>query len=179
MTPLGLQIGVSLFEVLIVVAIVGVITSFALPAFNELSRNQCLISKSTDLITALHFARSEAVKRRQSVTISARDIATTPIKEWSDGWDVAVVVGTGTNTVVDVIRRFELLGCSQTTMDETVNITAGDPIHDDLAYTYFPTGFIDTTGTIDICDDRTREQGRRVSINITGRPSITRIQCIP
>ena len=176
MTPLGLQIGVSLIEVLIVVVIIGIVAAFALPAFGDLSRNQCLISRSTDLIIALQFARSEAVKRRQPVTIRAVNIAATgtPIIAWSNGWEVGAVTGTGTVTStspIDLIRRFELLGCPQTTMNETTEGTE-DTRDNDLVYIYWPTGFINNTGTIDICDDRTAERGRRVSINITGRPSI-------
>lgn len=165
------QLGFSLLELMIVITILGIIASFALPAFNDLIKNNCLTSKATDLVTSLHFARSESVKRRVAVVLRARDIATTaaPMNEWSDGWEISVEGGA-------LIRRFELLSCSQTTMDEVIN-TPVDTTDNDTAYTYFPTGFIDFPGTIDICDDRTGERGRRVSINITGRPNLAQIVC--
>ena len=45
--------------------------------------------------------------------------------------------------------------------------------------TYQRTGFISggVTLTFDICDDRTGETGRRVTILSTGRPSIADLTC--
>lgn len=170
---LDLQLGFSLLELMIVIAIVGVLASFALPAFDELIKNNCLTSKATDLVTSLHLARSEAIKRRVAVVVRARDSSVTPapMNEWSDGWDIAVNATGGA-----IIRRFELLSCTQTTMDEIIN-TPTDVTDNDDAYIYYPTGFIDAPGTIDICDDRTGETGRRVSINVTGRPNVARVTC--
>ncbi len=83
--------GFTIMEVLVVVMIMGLLLGLAVPSFVSFSASQKVKTASFDLYAALVFARSEAIKRRQTVTV-------TPVTaNWKDGWTVATLVG-GVNT---------------------------------------------------------------------------------
>lgn len=76
--------GFTLTELMIVVVVAGVLASFALPAYNDFVKNQRVKSASFDLFSTLVQARSEAVTRNTSVTV------TPATGGWANGWTVAV-----------------------------------------------------------------------------------------
>lgn len=69
-------------ELMIVVAIVGVLASFGVPSMRDMILSARLRSASSDLYASLVFARSEAIKRNASIVI-------TPVgADWRSGWNV-------------------------------------------------------------------------------------------
>ncbi|KFI22030.1 GspH/FimT family protein [Nitrosococcus oceani] len=88
--------GFTLAELIIALAIAGIITTMAVPSFQGAIRNNRISTQANEFITALHFARSEAVKRRQRITIckSANSTAASPACNTvnSTGWDKGWVV---------------------------------------------------------------------------------------
>ncbi|MHC8441346.1 MAG: GspH/FimT family pseudopilin [Candidatus Eutrophobiaceae bacterium] len=72
--------GFTLIEAMIVVALMGVILSFALPNYQNLVRDNCLSTVTNELVADMQFARSEAIKRRENVRILSTD--------WSEGWQM-------------------------------------------------------------------------------------------
>lgn len=70
--------GLTLVEVLIVVAVVGVVLTLAAPAFRDMILMQRLRGINAELVTDLQLARSEAVTRRDfaRVHFKENDVAT-------------------------------------------------------------------------------------------------------
>jgi len=62
--------GITLIEVMVVVALVGIVLGLAAPAFGDLIARQRVRSYSDGLVADIGFARSEAVSRRQTVGIA-------------------------------------------------------------------------------------------------------------
>ncbi|MBE0613901.1 MAG: GspH/FimT family pseudopilin [Burkholderiales bacterium] len=75
--------GFTLTEILIVVAVIGILSALGAPAFSDLIKSQRIKSMATDVSASLTTARSEAVKRNKNVTISPV-VADT----WKSGWKI-------------------------------------------------------------------------------------------
>ncbi|MGH8353070.1 MAG: GspH/FimT family pseudopilin [Pseudomonas sp.] len=74
--------GFTLIELLTAIVIVAILLALAVPSFKSYQANQEVRSVAADLLSALNFARSEAVKRAANITVSP--VAT----NWADGWAV-------------------------------------------------------------------------------------------
>lgn len=77
------QPGFTLIEILVVIVMIGVLLGIAAPSFRTYTANQRVKSVSFDIYSSLAFARSEAIKRRQAVTVAPVSSA-----DWATGWRV-------------------------------------------------------------------------------------------
>ncbi len=100
--------GYTLMELMVTVAIAGILLSAAIPSFTSIISSNRLTAYANELVTALNLARSEAVKRGGSVTIRKVDTnsCTKTGSNWKDGWDVFTDVdGNGNCDTGDVLIR--------------------------------------------------------------------------
>lgn len=67
---------------MVTVAVVGVLAAFAAPSFSDMIARQRTRAAATDLYLALAKARSEAIKRNTSVTLSPKS------GNWASGWEI-------------------------------------------------------------------------------------------
>jgi prepilin-type N-terminal cleavage/methylation domain-containing protein len=82
--------GVTLIELMIVVAIVGIAAGFAWPKFIETRQQMAVESAAQRLTRDLGLARTEAIKRNRPVSLrrigmDAYRVDSVPIREFSDG----------------------------------------------------------------------------------------------
>lgn len=78
--------GISLAESSIVVAIIGVIASIALPAFNAASKTQGLIAAAADVRTSLYRTRILAIMGNQDCRLRVTSPVTYLIECETPGW---------------------------------------------------------------------------------------------
>jgi type IV fimbrial biogenesis protein FimT len=87
MTAVCRRRGFSLAELMIVLAVAGVMLSVAAPNLRELVRTQQLKAAVNDLFGAIGLARSQALARNERVRLAPLDPAGT---DWTRGWTVFV-----------------------------------------------------------------------------------------
>jgi len=122
-----------------------------------------MTTNTNRLVSSLQLARSEAIKRRTDVTITAN--STTSDNEWGTGW--RIYIDSNNNNSVsfgeEIIRDVQLTcGLGTTKFDGSVS-----------TLDYEAKGYLTTAGskTFTLCDDRTGETGRQITVNELGRPT--------
>ena len=84
--------GFTLVELLITLVIVSILLTVGLPSLKTFMQSNQLVASTNELISAIHVARSEAIKLNTGVTIcessDGTDCATTG--SWENGWIVFV-----------------------------------------------------------------------------------------
>lgn len=86
MTPAQRRGGVTLLELLAVLAIAAVVMGMAMPNFHHLIRSQQLKAASTDLFGAIGLARMQAIARGSKVLVAP--VAAS--QGWRGGWVVFI-----------------------------------------------------------------------------------------
>jgi type IV fimbrial biogenesis protein FimT len=139
--------GFTIIELMVVIAIMGVLTMAALPSFTQFVKNQRVKSASFDVFSTLVAARSEAITRNATVTVTPSSGTT----NWaSSGWQVK-------------------LGTTVLRTQETVpNITITGP----TSISYNGSGRITGTAspTIELTAAGTSIVTRCITIDLSGRP---------
>ena len=80
------QYAFTLTELLITISITSILLGSSAPLFTGIIMNNRVVSISNGLLTTLHMARSEAVKRNQDVTLCKSSDSLSCGGSWSDGW---------------------------------------------------------------------------------------------
>lgn len=79
--------GFTLLELMVVVAVGGILAAVAIPSMARFVDSQKLRSASFDLVSDLLLARSEAIKRGAVVVLTPTRLAS---DGWADGWQLNV-----------------------------------------------------------------------------------------
>lgn len=153
--------GFTLLELMMTIAIAGILVTMAIPSFNLTISSNRLTNYANDLVGALNLARSEAVKRGMQVTILSNSGTAS---DWDAGWTVFT-----DSNVIGVIDG------SDTVLRTYPQLTSGYTLRTGGNYTlwiaYFPTGLItSSTGrnndTFRLCN---ATDSRAITINLVGR----------
>ena len=152
-------------ELVVTIAVAGIVISTGIPQLNELFRNNRMVSNTNELVTGLHLARSEAVRRNRSVVICKSDdvsvaepiCSSTTTGGWEKGWFVFEDINGDHQyqpaTEGDVLRvNIGALGKAVTI--NTSSASSGASIDDYVAYTVRGVPQNGQSGVFKICDDR-------------------------
>ena len=86
------QAGFTLLDLLTTIVVLGILLSVGIPSFATIMRNNRIAASTNELVTALTYARSEAMKRGDVVTTCSSDDEDTCAGDnnWGTGWIVFV-----------------------------------------------------------------------------------------
>lgn len=86
--PPHLLPGFTLIEIVVTLAILALLSAIALPAFNGIIRNNRLTAVANEFVSHLDYARTEAIKRGNRVTVCRSSNGVSCDGDWNDGWIV-------------------------------------------------------------------------------------------
>lgn len=91
------QQGMTILELLVVLSIVSLLTVVAVPSLQESTKGASVRSLHRDLLSALTYARGEAVSRNKLISMcpSADMADCDPANDWSEGWIIFIDNGAG------------------------------------------------------------------------------------
>lgn len=148
--------GFTLFEMMITVAIAGLVAAFAIPAFQDVMTRTRINSTTEELVNSLALARNTAISRRRRVVLVPDPIET-------PSWTLRLDSGAG-----EVLSRHRIEG--------TIRLTSAVAVEE---ITFLPSGNVQKTlpgppapldFTFTVCDSSTnKELGRSVTLSRVGR----------
>lgn len=158
--------GFTLIELMVAVAIAAILLAVAVPSFNAMLAGNRLATQTNDVIGAVLFARSEAIRRNRTITFCRAASATantcTAGVNWTD-WIVTNNPAAGTAT--DTLRRGSFAQSGEA-MRISSTLAASR-----LAFR--PDGLTNVTGgadTISLCTTSTTTNNvRQIEIGLSGR----------
>lgn len=178
--------GFTLLEMMLVITIAGLLLGLGIPAMGDYFRNSRITAAANDVMAALHFTRSEAVKRRQPVTLctsanallannNANPAASCAVSPFLTGW--IAFVDTNAN---GVRNAGELILLNHGPMNAQITARASAS---PFRITYLMNGFAQNAALAQLvlCDARGNvpsggqlSAARGIRISVTGRAGVTR-----
>lgn len=155
--------GFTMIELLVTISIAAIMLTIAIPSFRDFLLNSRRATQTNDFILALNYAKSEAVKRSETVTVCSRSTDTTCAGStiWDSGWLVFVDNnGNGTADTGEMVLqvRGDLEGGNTLRSGNRTRVT------------FNSLGFSpNTNDTFNLCDNRGAADGRRIVVSSMGR----------
>lgn len=166
--------GMTVLEAMVATIVLGVLLSIAVPAFHQQIQQSRLTATTNQLITAIHFARTEALRTGQRVVLcsSANQTACQTQADWHVGWIIFLDPAASGQPDGQPLRvhRFD---------DQTsITITGNQPVAQYISYTAdgrakLLSGALQM-GTLQICGPTA---GRALVLNSGGRVRNNAIDC--
>jgi type IV fimbrial biogenesis protein FimT len=158
---------------MVTVVIAGILASMAVPSFTQAINNNRMSTQINELLATLNYARSEAIKRSNDISVCNSSDGTSCSGSWKDGW--IVFVDTNKNGAVDgedVLRvHMELSGGNIMTFTGSL----------DSFISYESNGLVNnrtdgsvanSSGIYTLCDSRGDTDKKGIDISTVGRGSV-------
>ena len=160
--------GYSLYELILTIGLVALITSLGVPSFGRMLADHRLKVEVDALFHAVHLARKESVVRRRAVTLCPSPDGQNcgPGFDWSDGWIMFVNLDRDAPATRDsdepLLQRFSASSHNEVTANRR-------------SFSFRTTELRATNGTFIFCDKARRAAARAMVVSYTGRPRVSRI----
>ncbi len=161
------QTGFTLIELLVTIALISILMSFAVPGMNTFTMNDRLVTQINSLNGHLAYARSEAVKRNQQVSLCVSSDSGTAApsctggNQWEGGWLIYVDS-----------NNSDTLNADEEVLRVHTNLKGGTTLSSAVAQvTYDYRGFVEagSVSSFSLCDQRGSAHGKSIAVTLTGR----------
>ena len=166
------QLGFTLIELMIAVALAGILLGMGVPALNLFVSNARQTGAINDFVSSMHTARSTAITTNARVTICPSSNGNDcDAVDWEDGW---IVFGDpDSDQVVDPDERI------LATSEGGTGLTIESPEFASFL-TYRPNGRVmnasldGSSGEFTVCDKRGADHAKVLIVDLSGRPRLSR-----
>ena len=156
------QMGFTLIELMISVALLIILATVAVPAFQGVVESRRITTKTNLLLSSVNTARSEAIKRGEVVTLKAVD------DDFAKGWCIYVGESGGGCDSETPIRTYE--------GSDALNINADG----DTQIEFSPRGSLHSPGNqvaLTVSPPEGQTQANYLCISLSGRASVNDSGC--
>ena len=167
--------GITLIEVLVVIAIAAILLGLAVPSFTAFTRAQQVRTTTDLLASSLNEARMRALSQGRTVILCASNDGENCQRgnDWSVGW-LMFVVDRQTNVQVPTIDN---IVHSHRITARGLSVLASNNFSNRVVY--LPSGRVVTTGTFSLCTPRIPlDKTRRIEINLAGYTRVQRLNSL-
>jgi type IV fimbrial biogenesis protein FimT len=173
--------GFTLIEVMVTIAVLGVLTALAAPSIQKMIQDNRVRGQASDLMASLAIARSESAKQGVRVTVCTSSNYTSCNGGGASAWNSGYILFTDVNAngavdAGDTILRIgdPLSGGNTLTSSGFAAPATADTIQ------FRPSGTTNLPaagGSWKLCDSRTGNFGRLISLGVTGRTTSNPTTC--
>ncbi|NOX51846.1 MAG: prepilin-type N-terminal cleavage/methylation domain-containing protein [Gammaproteobacteria bacterium] len=171
----GFSQGFSLVELMVALSIASIMLLYALPAFNDFTQQRRMTTNVNLMVSAINYARNEAVTQGAVVSVQARD-ASAAANEWGPGF--CVTLGDPGNCDAPLATFTPEIG---------MTLDGLDGLHNQDTWSFNSTGRLvngvtlsAANGRVELCGaDADDDPGRVMRISATGRASVGENECFP
>lgn len=163
--------GFTLVELLITLTVSSITVNYVIPSFDSIARIYKLRAETNNLISSLYLAKSEAIKRSQTVTIGKFESQN---KHWEEGWQIYTDADSGGHT--DFNSNEDKLIKKINGLYKGIYILSDKNKIDYISFR--SNGSLVGTSTMlafYICSINEDMRNRKIVINLTGRASVKTI----
>lgn len=156
------QPGFTLLELMVTLAVLGIIAAIAFPSMSTLINNNRLAAATSELAAGLQLARSEAIRRNARIEVCSTSDGETCASD--DDWAHWVVLGADreTNEII-VLRDFQ-----------TPN--GVDLVGPSTSIVFRPSGLLERESALVVCAPKAHpeENRREVTVMVSGRVAVSK-----
>ena len=159
--------GFTLIELMTALTILAIVVAFGVPSFSYTIKTNRMSSQINNLMSAINYARSEAVKRDdQHITMCGSTNGTScNTSDWEKGW--IIYTDPNNSGTVNTILRVNGVLSGGNTLRTSGFSNSGSIQFDTL-------GMLASSGTFTLCDDRGANGASAVVLNLSGQSRLAR-----
>ena len=162
------HLGFTLVELLVAIAVAAIVLTLGVPSFERVIERNQLTANINELVASLNYARSEAVRRNQRVSIChSNDGTSCSGADFEDGWIIFEDLdedGDRDNPADTILRVHSTL---------PQNISLGDNLGGNLSFR--PSGRANKAGRFVMCKDNDLTKARAIFMIINGRVRLAQL----